>query len=89
MPCEKCLPVIGCMALPYVGWQALLSHEQSAKHGATWWVSQTIPAAWQLLRRVRAQGGNDFEIFSSPKTVGHTVTSPTDTIEQCTKLFMM
>ena len=34
------------------------------------------------------QGGNDFEIFSSPKTVGHTVTSPIDTIKQCTELFI-
>lgn len=28
------------------------------------------------------EGGNDFEIFSSEKTVGHTVTSPADTREQ-------
>lgn len=34
------------------------------------------------------QGGNDFEIFTSPKTVGHTVTSPDDTRAQCTALFM-
>lgn len=34
------------------------------------------------------EGGNDFEIFSSDKTIGHTVTSPDDTKEQCTKLFM-
>eukprot|EP00873_Tetraselmis_striata_P014146 jgi/Tetstr1/434410/TSEL_023510.t1 len=33
------------------------------------------------------EGGNDFEIFSSPKTIGHTVTSPEDTIQQCTELF--
>ena len=26
------------------------------------------------------QGGNDFEIFSSPETIGHTVTSPADTM---------
>lgn len=35
-----------------------------------------------------AQGGNDYEIFTSPKTVGHTVTSPDDTRAQCTALFM-
>ena len=35
-----------------------------------------------------AQGGNDYEIFSSPKTIGHTVTSPADTIVQCTELFI-
>ena len=34
------------------------------------------------------QGGNDYEIFSSPKTIGHTVTSPMDTIKQCTELFI-
>lgn len=34
------------------------------------------------------QGGNDFEIFSSEKTVGHTVTSPEDTRAQLTALFM-
>ena len=34
------------------------------------------------------QGGNDFEIFSSPKTIGHAVTSPIDTIKQCTELFI-
>lgn len=33
------------------------------------------------------EGGNDFEIFSSERTIGHTVTSPEDTKEQCTKLF--
>lgn len=34
------------------------------------------------------QGGNDYEIYSHERTVGHTVTSPDDTKEQCTKLFM-
>lgn len=34
------------------------------------------------------EGGNDFEIFSHKRTVGHTVTSPDDTKEQCRKLFM-
>mmetsp|Transcript_24707 Transcript_24707/g.59565 ORF Transcript_24707/g.59565 Transcript_24707/m.59565 type:complete len:260 (-) Transcript_24707:321-1100(-) len=33
------------------------------------------------------EGGNDYEIFSSDRTIGHTVTSPEDTKEQCTKLF--
>jgi phosphomannomutase len=36
----------------------------------------------------RTQGGNDYEIFSSEKTVGHTVTSPADTEAQCTELFI-
>jgi phosphomannomutase len=34
------------------------------------------------------EGGNDFEIFTHERTKGHTVTSPDDTKEQCTKLFM-
>mmetsp|Transcript_782 Transcript_782/g.1465 ORF Transcript_782/g.1465 Transcript_782/m.1465 type:complete len:250 (+) Transcript_782:19-768(+) len=34
------------------------------------------------------EGGNDFEIFTHERTVGHTVFSPDDTKEQCTKLFM-
>ncbi|CAM9375443.1 unnamed protein product [Ectocarpus sp. 8 AP-2014] len=34
------------------------------------------------------QGGNDFEIFESPRTIGHTVTSPEDTMKQCKELFL-
>jgi phosphomannomutase len=34
------------------------------------------------------EGGNDFEIFSHERTIGHTVTSPEDTKAQCTELFM-
>ncbi|CAM9096998.1 unnamed protein product [Ascophyllum nodosum] len=33
------------------------------------------------------KGGNDCEIFESERTIGHTVTSPEDTIEQCKALF--
>jgi len=33
------------------------------------------------------EGGNDYEIFSSDRTIGHTVTSPEDTKSQCEKLF--
>lgn len=33
------------------------------------------------------KGGNDHEIFESERTVGHTVTSPEDTISQVNKLF--
>ena len=32
-------------------------------------------------------GGNDFEIFESPDTVGHTVTGPDDTIRQIREAF--
>ncbi|CAL5401050.1 unnamed protein product [Camellia sinensis] len=34
------------------------------------------------------KGGNDFEIYDSERTMGHTVTSPEDTVKQCTKLFL-
>ncbi|XP_066346462.1 phosphomannomutase-like [Miscanthus floridulus] len=34
------------------------------------------------------KGGNDYEIFESERTVGHTVTSPNDTAQQCRSLFM-
>lgn len=34
------------------------------------------------------QGGNDYEIFCSDLTIGHTVTSPKDTVTQCTDLFV-
>ncbi len=34
------------------------------------------------------EGGNDYEIFSHERTIGHTVTSPQDTMEQVKKLFM-
>ncbi|GBG86592.1 hypothetical protein CBR_g41657 [Chara braunii] len=34
------------------------------------------------------KGGNDYEIFSSPRTVGHSVTCPQDTKKACTKLFL-
>jgi phosphomannomutase len=34
------------------------------------------------------EGGNDYEIFTHERTIGHTVTSPEDTMEQCTKIFL-
>jgi len=33
------------------------------------------------------QGGNDYEIFSDPRTIGHTVTDPTDTAKILEELF--
>ncbi|XP_077133481.1 phosphomannomutase 1 [Ranitomeya variabilis] len=32
-------------------------------------------------------GGNDYEIYTDPRTVGHTVVSPEDTVRRCRKLF--
>ncbi|PHT96589.1 Phosphomannomutase [Capsicum chinense] len=34
------------------------------------------------------KGGNDHEIYESERTVGHTVTSPEDTLNQCSVLFL-
>jgi len=33
-----------------------------------------------------AKGGNDYEIFVDPRTIGHSVTSPDDTMRQVTQL---
>ncbi|CAL5357312.1 unnamed protein product [Camellia sinensis] len=34
------------------------------------------------------KGGNDHEIYESERTMGHIVTSPEDTVKQCTALFL-
>ena len=33
------------------------------------------------------EGGNDYEIFEDPRTVGHSVTSPGETMAELKKLF--
>lgn len=33
------------------------------------------------------KGGNDYEIFVDPRTIGHSVTKPEDTIVELKKLF--
>ncbi|KAI5474914.1 hypothetical protein MNV49_002197 [Pseudohyphozyma bogoriensis] len=33
------------------------------------------------------KGGNDYEVFTDPRTIGHTVHGPEDTIKQLTELF--
>ncbi|XP_028935375.1 phosphomannomutase 1 [Ornithorhynchus anatinus] len=32
-------------------------------------------------------GGNDYEIFDDPRTVGHSVVSPQDTVQRCREIF--
>lgn len=54
-----------------------LSVRQSTNKNVLWPPASATP-----------QGGNDYEIFTSERTVGHTVTSPDDTRKQCTELFM-
>lgn len=34
-----------------------------------------------------APGGNDYEIFADDRTIGHTVTTPDDTLRICKELF--
>lgn len=36
-----------------------------------------------------APGGNDHEIFEDPRTIGHTVTSPEDTVKQLKEIFKL
>lgn len=33
------------------------------------------------------EGGNDFEIFTHPRVIGHTVAGPDDTMAQCRQIF--
>lgn len=33
------------------------------------------------------EGGNDYEIFTHPRVIGHTVKNPSDTMVQCRELF--
>lgn len=35
-----------------------------------------------------SKGGNDYEIYADPRTIGHTVSSPTDTIRILKELFL-
>jgi phosphomannomutase len=34
-----------------------------------------------------SEGGNDYEIFTDPRVVGHTVTGPEDTARQLREMF--
>ena len=34
------------------------------------------------------QGGNDYEIFSDKRTIGHSVNGPSDTLQELRKLFL-
>lgn len=32
-------------------------------------------------------GGNDYEIYDDPRTVGHSVQNPQDTVQRCREIF--
>lgn len=34
-------------------------------------------------------GGNDYEIYSDPRTIGHAVTGPEDTMKQLREIFQL
>ncbi|KAL0347823.1 UNVERIFIED_CONTAM: Phosphomannomutase [Sesamum calycinum] len=48
----------------------------------------TFSIGGQISFDVSNCGGNDYEIYESERTQGHTVTSPEDTVKQCTTLFL-
>lgn len=35
------------------------------------------------------EGGNDYEIYSDPRTIGHSVTGPEDTMQQLKEIFQL
>lgn len=41
-----------------------------------------------MLTHNLVQGGNDYEIFTDSRTIGHSVQSPVDTMRICTELFL-
>lgn len=62
---------------------------------SSWRESRNSPCAskhWGVVRGLLScqcvQGGNDHEIYESPQTQGHSVTTPIDTMTQCKKLFI-
>lgn len=53
-------------------------HLEASPPGTTSRVSSALPCV---------QGGNDFEIYADPRTVGHSVVSPQDTVRRCREIF--
>jgi phosphomannomutase len=51
--------------------------------------SSTIGSSRCLLSWNCLQGGNDFEIYTDERTVGHATTCPEDTIKQLTETFSL
>ena len=53
-------------------------------------LKHSIIVVWLKLRppqHTHTQGGNDYEIYEDPRTLGHKVTSPEDTMSQLKELF--
>jgi phosphomannomutase len=53
----------------------------------TYKVSLGIPNIRKYAECFLFQGGNDYEIFTDPRTIGHTVGSPADTLRILSELF--
>lgn len=51
-----------------------------------WWVDGWL--CWlMLILWFSPKGGNDYEIFNDPRTIGFTVSCPNDTARRCRELF--
>jgi phosphomannomutase len=47
----------------------------------------TVMQRRRMLKEVGCEGGNDYEIYEDPRTIGHSVTKPEDTIKILKELF--
>lgn len=60
---------------------------RSMQKGLIWTEGQFIWCCWYFYS-FSFQGGNDYEIFNDPRTIGFTVYSPSDTARLCRELFI-
>ena len=54
-------------------------------------INATQSVSWTVITSISdilPQGGNDYEIFSDPRTIGHSVSNPADTIRLVKELFL-
>lgn len=75
----------------FVRWRSHLKATGTWTHtghnqGLNLWTRNT--AKVDLSLHSPAQGGNDYEIFNDPRTIGFTVYSPSDTARLCRELFL-
>ena len=53
-------------------------------------INATQSVSWAVITSISdilLQDGNDYEIFSDPRTIGHSVSNPADTIRLVKELF--
>ena len=46
-----------------------------------------LRSCFNLIVNSSLQGGNDYEIYSDSRTIGHTVKNPSDTMERLKEVF--